>query len=113
MNLDIHIIAVYVMIFGIAHRNTQTNTYKPWFFCSVGYKPFLHAIRGQIQILSKITETAPPALSLNTDLDLTDCSVEEGNLSPSAMTMRTEADTPHDSPIQIVDPPKQSECSIS
>ncbi|XP_052775619.1 guanine nucleotide exchange factor subunit RIC1-like [Mya arenaria] len=79
----------------------------------VGYKPFLHAIRGQIHILSKITETAPPTLKLSTDMDSSNCSVEEGNLSPSAMTMRGENDTPHDLPSQTVDPPKQSECAVS
>ncbi|WAR23821.1 RIC1-like protein [Mya arenaria] len=74
-------------------------------------EPFLHAIRGQIHILSKITETAPPTLKLSTDMDSSNCSVEEGNLSPSAMTMRGENDTPHDLPSQTVDPPKQSECA--
>ncbi|KAH3695914.1 hypothetical protein DPMN_083372 [Dreissena polymorpha] len=80
----------------------------------VGYKPFLHAIRGQIQILNKIAEDAPPALKLVTDLDTTPGSVEEGNLSPSAMTMRGEpADSPHDSPTEKLDPPKQNECAVS
>lgn len=80
---------------------------------SVGYKPFLYAIRGQVKTLAKIAEAAPPTLKLNTDLDSTTGSVEEGNLSPSAMSIRSDTETPHESPPHNSETPKQSECAVS
>lgn len=84
-----------------------------FFYCSLGYKPFLHAIRGQVKTLAKIAEAAPPALKLNTDLDSTTGSVEEGNLSPSAMSIRSDSELAHDSPPHTSETPKQNECAIT
>ncbi|XP_060564510.1 guanine nucleotide exchange factor subunit RIC1-like isoform X1 [Ruditapes philippinarum] len=77
----------------------------------VGYKPFLHAIRSQIQVLTKIAEQAPPTLKLNADIDSAPATVEEGNLSPGTMSIHEgqgEVDSP---PVQ--EPHKQNECAVS
>jgi len=79
----------------------------------MGYKPFLYAIRGQIKTLAKIAEAAPPALQLNTDLDSTTGSVEEGNLSPSAMSIRSDCETLHESPPATSETPQKNECVLS
>ncbi|KAL4236739.1 WD40 repeat protein [Mactra antiquata] len=77
----------------------------------VGYKPFLHVIRGQIHVLTKISEQAPPTLKLNADLDDTPISVEEGNLSPGAMSIHS-TEIHGDSP-PILEHQKQNECVLS
>ena len=82
-------------------------------FFSVGYKPFFHAIRGQIQVLTKLAEQTPPTLHLNTSVDSIPGSVEEGNLSPGAMTIRSDSESPQPSPPSQVDQPKPSECVLS
>lgn len=66
-----------------------------------------------MKTLAKIAEAAPPTLKLNTDLDSTTGSVEEGNLSPSAMSIRSDTETPHESPPHNSETPKQSECAVS
>ncbi len=82
-------------------------------YFSVGYKPFLHAIRGQIQVLAKLAEQTPPTLNLDAELDTSLGSVEEGNLSPGIMTIRSDSEPPVPTPPCNVDQQKQSECRIS
>ncbi|KAL5016054.1 hypothetical protein ScPMuIL_005643 [Solemya velum] len=56
----------------------------------IGYKPFLHAIRGQVQVLTKLVEQTPPTLELNTSID--SAPEDEAPLSPTIQTIRTETE---------------------
>ena len=96
--------------FKVYHKHT-----KSWYisYFSVGYKPFFHAIRGQIQVLTKLAEQTPPTLQLNTSMESIPASVEEGNLSPGVMTIRSDSESPQDSPPCHTDQPKPSECVLS
>lgn len=60
------------------------------YICSIGYKPFLHAIRGQVQVLTKLVEQTPPTLELNTSID--SAPEDEAPLSPTIQTIRTETE---------------------
>ncbi|GFS17181.1 rAB6A-GEF complex partner protein 1-like [Elysia marginata] len=72
----------------------------------LGYKPFLHKIRGEIHMLSKLLETSTssaPSLSLDISPAMQNSpegegsqsrtpSVDEGNMSPSIQSIRTDLD---------------------
>lgn len=84
------------------------------FTCSLGYKPFLHAIRGQVQVLTKLVEQTPPTLELNTSLD--SAPEDEVPLSPTIQTIRTEIESV---PVSVSELPegtkdgKNNECVLS
>ncbi|XP_033737683.1 RAB6A-GEF complex partner protein 1-like [Pecten maximus] len=54
----------------------------------LGYKPFLHAIRGQIQVLNKLVEQTAPTLQLSTT-PIESSPLDEGQISPVLQAMRT------------------------
>ncbi|KAK6182215.1 hypothetical protein SNE40_009946 [Patella caerulea] len=78
----------------------------------VGYKPFFHSIRTQIQVLAKISEQ-----SVNdTNLSVSTCdsptfSSEEGNSSPVIQTMRSDHETSSEQELEGEE--KHSDCTIS
>ena len=79
---------------------------------SVGYKPFFHAIRGQIQVLSKLVEQTPPTLQLSTT-PIESSPISEEQLSPLPQEIRT---LDKESPEKDVDKTKEdkpSECTVS
>lgn len=82
--------------------------------CSLGYKPFLHFIRKQIQVLGKLAEQTPPTLQLSTSV-MNDESSDSEQLSPVLQTIHTKNpdSSPELSPTQPRDPTKASECAIS
>lgn len=82
--------------------------------CSLGYKPFLHFIRKQIQVLGKLAEQTPPTLQLSTSV-MNDESSDGEQLSPVLQTIHTKNpnSSPELSPTQPRDPAKASECVIS
>jgi hypothetical protein len=57
---------------------------------SMGYKPFLRSIKGQVTVLAKLVEQTPPSLQLDVNAPSSGpSSVEEGNLSPTTQSIRT------------------------
>ena len=64
-------------------------------------------------MLTKLAEQTPPTLQLNTSVDSIPGSVEEGNLSPGVMTIRSDSESPQDSPPHLTEQPKPSECVLS
>lgn len=80
----------------------------------LGYKPFLHFIRKQIQVLGKLAEQTPPTLQLSTSV-MNDESSDSEQLSPVLQTIHTKNpdSSPELSPTQPRDPAKASECVIS
>lgn len=79
---------------------------------SVGYKPFFHAIRGQIQVLSKLVEQTPPTLQLNpTPIDTSPVSEEQ--LSPVPQEIRTSDKESPERDLDKLKEAKPSECTVS
>ena len=90
---------------------------KHWFtsLYSMGYKPFFHAIRGQILVLGRLVEQTPPTLQLSTT-PIDSCPLDDGQISPVLQSIRTlELDTSTDSVHEQTPPPEKSndQCSIS
>lgn len=80
----------------------------------LGYKPFLHAIRGQIHVLNKLVEQTPPTLQLSTT-PIESSPLEEGQMSPVLQAMRLlDIDTPAENKVDSkVREEKGSDCVIS
>lgn len=78
---------------------------------SLGYKPFLHQIRGEIEMLSKLVEASARNLSLDVTTASEAQSVEEGNLSPGVQSIRSDIDTIIDE--QENSSRQKSDCIIS
>jgi hypothetical protein len=83
-------------------------------FFSLGYKPFLHFIRKQIQVLGKLAEQIPPTLQLSSSV-MEDEHSDSEQLSPEIQTIHNkESDsTPENSPLPGHNAAKSSECVIS
>lgn len=78
----------------------------------MGYKPFFHAIRGQIQVLSKLVEQTPPTLQLNpTPIDTSPISDEQ--LSPIPQEIRTSDKESPERDLEKLKEAKPSECAVS
>ncbi|CAC5367239.1 RIC1 [Mytilus coruscus] len=76
----------------------------------VGYKPFFHAIRGQIQVLSKLVEQTPPTLHLE---PIDPSPISEEQLSPVPQDIRTlDKDSP-EKDVEKTKEDKPSECAVS
>jgi len=82
-------------------------------FCSLGYKPFLHAIRGQILLLGKLVEQTPPTLQLSTT-PVDPSPLEDGQISPVTQSIRTlEIDLPPEIEPSEKKEEKTSDCVLS
>lgn len=82
--------------------------------CSIGYKPFFHSIRGQIQVLAKLVEQTPPTLQLSTT-PVESSMVDDRQLSPPVQMIR---DIETEPPIADKETDKRrdekpSDCAIS
>ncbi|XP_063398862.1 guanine nucleotide exchange factor subunit RIC1-like isoform X1 [Mytilus trossulus] len=76
----------------------------------VGYKPFFHAIRGQIQVLTKLVEQTPPTLHLE---PIDPSPISEEQLSPVPQEIRTlDKDSP-EKDLEKTKEDKPSECAVS
>ncbi|XP_070196078.1 guanine nucleotide exchange factor subunit RIC1-like [Littorina saxatilis] len=79
----------------------------------MGYKPFLHTIKGQISVLAKLVEETPPSLQLDVGAPSSGPpSVEEGNLSPTIQSIHSDSDSAAGDSEQGKDD-KASECVLS
>lgn len=79
----------------------------------MGYKPFLHTIKGQISVLAKLVEETPPSLQLDIGAPSSGPpSVEEGNLSPTIQSIHSDSDSAAGDSEQGKDD-KASECVLS
>ena len=81
--------------------------------CSMGYKPFLRTIKGQITVLAKLVEETPPSLKLEVGTPSSGPpSVEEGNLSPTIQSIHSDSDSGAADADQTKEE-KSSDCVVS
>ncbi|BFY99791.1 hypothetical protein BsWGS_02831 [Bradybaena similaris] len=59
----------------------------------LGYRPFLHQIRGEIEKLSRLVETSTGSLSLDLAGTPESQSVDEGNMSPGVQSIHSDIDS--------------------
>lgn len=78
----------------------------------VGYRPFFHAIRGQIQVLSKLVEQTPPTLQLSTT-PIESSPISEEQLSPLPQDIRTLDKESPEKDVEKTKEDKPSECAVS